>query len=105
MSAGAEGPPEQGIEILETRIYYDPASGEILHVQQYAIPSGGERPSPERLREVMEARTGPSHLAAAGAEVPHVVVDAATLTSGARYRVDVDRGSLVEVEAPEADAS
>lgn len=87
----------QGLKILETRVYYDARSGEILHVHQYALAGDAEPPDFEHLSELMDAGETAALRCRPDADVAHLVVDASGLAPGASYRVDLAGRCLSEV--------
>jgi hypothetical protein len=86
-----------GLQILQTRVYYDPQTGDIVHVHRLAVATGDmlEQDRIEEEMAVFEASLEQRH----GRPLDHIVVDDAELTAAiapdVHLRVDLDTRHLV----------
>ena len=81
-----------GLEIKQTRVYYDPSSGDVVHVHQL-VSAPGEELGAQRVEE--EMKTFEEALRQERGDLNHLVVQADDLpTSGESITVDVDHAKL-----------
>jgi hypothetical protein len=90
MSEQPAAPP--GLKVLETRIYYDPATGRVLHIHQLVSPPG-EPLSADRVNA--EMKDFEMALRQRGADLDYLTVDAhEVLASEGEVVVDLERKRL-----------
>jgi hypothetical protein len=90
MSEQPAGPP--GLEVIETRIYYDPATGRVLHIHQLVSPPG-EPLSADRVNA--EMKDFEKALRQRSADLDYLTVDAdEVLASEGGIIVDVEHRRL-----------
>jgi hypothetical protein len=96
MSEQPAGPP--GLEVLETRVYYDPTTGKVLHVHQL-VSAPGEPLSADRVDA--EMKTIEDSLRRQSADLDYLIVDADELRRfGGGVVVDVERKKLAQRSDP-----
>jgi hypothetical protein len=87
----------EGLKVEQVRVYYDPESGEVLHVHQLVSPPGEELES-ERVED--EMRVFEESLRQRYPDIRYLTMGEADLPKfGEGIRVDVEQGRLVAVEA------
>ena len=92
MNEQPAGPP--GLEVRQLRVYYDPATGEVLYVHQLAS-APADPLDPERVDAEMNAFE--KALRHRTANLAYLVVDADELSEfGDGVAVDIQRKALVE---------
>ena len=85
------------LQIVQTRVYYDPETGDIVHVHRLAVATGDtlEQDRVEEEMAVFEASLEQRH----GRPLDHIVVDDAALVEAVppdvHLRVDLDTRRLV----------
>ena len=96
MSASDEPAIPDGLKIEQVRVYYDPGSGDVMHVHQLVSAPGEELDSRrvEDEMKVFEEAVRQRH-----GDVDYLVVEAADLQgSGESMKVDVEQRRLVRAE-------
>jgi hypothetical protein len=88
-NAGNFGEVEQSSMV----VFHDD-SGEIVHVHEYVTVRGGTHPSQEELEE--EAREQASRAGVATENVSLIHVDPESIEQGTDYKVDTEKGVLIE---------
>jgi len=87
-----------GLEVHETRVYYDPSTGKVLHVHQL-VSTPGEPLSADRIDA--EMKTFEDALRQRSADLDYLIVDVDELSRfGDGVAVDVQRKKLVQRSDP-----
>jgi len=84
--------PAGGLQIVQVRVYYDGASGEVIHVHRLVASPGDAPLSEERITEEMaafETSVRERH----GRALEYLVVDEASLRRASAAPLRVDLGS------------
>jgi hypothetical protein len=96
MNASDEPAIPDGLKIERVRVYYDPGSGDVVHIHQL-VSAPGEELDSERVEDemkVFEEAVRQRH-----GDVDYLVVEAADLqASGESIRVDVEQKRLLRAE-------
>lgn len=94
-----EPAPPEGPQIEQSRVYYDPSSGEVVHVHQL-IRAAGEELDRDQVEDEMNAFE--EAVRQRHGDLAYLVVQSEDLpTSGEPIRVDVKQQKLVRARRPD----